>query len=128
MATEIWKKGDDELQQLPAALESAPVAAGTNNGDDEAAGAPLSAKDEKLLAAILHAAKQEITDTPGWEAGAGDDIPPLFSLEEGRLGRLGVEAKAPAAPVLGPGRLDLAPATGGNVSLLHPQLPRRLPL
>ena len=62
------------------------------------------------------------------EAVASDDILPLFALEEGGLGRLGIEAKAPAPPVLATGRLDLVLAAGGNVSHIHPQLPGRLHL
>ena len=44
------------------------------------------------------------------------------------LARLGVEAKAPAPSVLATGRLALAQAAGGNVSLSHPQLAGRLML
>ena len=55
-------------------------------------------------------------------------IPPLFSLDELGLARLGVEAKAPATTVLATGRLDLAQAAGGNGCRKHPQLPGRLHL
>ena len=44
-------------------------------------------------------------------------IPPLFSLDELGLARLGVAAKAPAPTVLASGRLALAQAAGGNGSL-----------
>ena len=53
-------------------------------------------------------------------------ISPLFSLDVLRLARLGVEAKAPAPTILATGRLLLALAALGNVSLIHPQLPGRL--
>ena len=62
------------------------------------------------------------------EAVAGDNILPLFALEEGGLGRLGIEAKAPAPAILATGRLALAPTAGGNGSPIHPQLSGRLHL
>ena len=76
---------------------------------------------------------------PRWDAKAlkpaGDGGTTWTRLTDGEgshglpsvmLGRIGVEAKAPAPTVLATGRLDLVVAAGGNGSPIHPQIPGRL--